>query len=315
MMNSISRGVDLLGKKESIEEYKLRISKAVSYIDRNIKSKINLEELARAAFFSPFHFHRLFTSIVGETPNEFVKRIRIEKAAHMLVYRKSLSITEVALECGFSSSAAFSRSFKHHYAVSPSEWINNGNSKICKTDSKEWKSNTSLDDYFPDVNNLRGGIKMKVEVKEMPKFHVAYVANLEGYKNDKIGEAWSKLCRWAGPRGFLNENTKFIGISFDDPAITDKDKCRYYACVTVPEEIQNEKAVEVMDIKEGQHAVYRFTGYADDIENAYKDIYSEWLPESGYQPSDQPCYEVYLEEPKGNPMKFVMDMCIPVEPL
>ena len=86
MMNSISRGVDLLGKKESIEEYKLRISKAVSYIDRNIKSKINLEELARAAFFSPFHFHRLFTSIVGETPNEFVKRIRIEKQRSCLFF-------------------------------------------------------------------------------------------------------------------------------------------------------------------------------------------------------------------------------------
>jgi len=305
----------VISKKESIEEYKNRINKAVDYVDKNIGGKITLDDLARAAYFSPFHFHRLFTSIVEETPNEFVKRIRIEKAAHMLIHRKSLSITEVALQCGFSSSAAFSRSFKERYGVPASRWIKNKNSKICKTNSKMWESDGLLDEYFVLPNNQIGGAKMKIEIKEMPNFHVAYVANLEGYNVDKIEKAWNKLCRWAGPRGFINQHTKFIGISFDDPAITNKDKCRYYACLTVPEEVQNEKAVGILDIKEGKHAVYYFTGFAEDIEKAYARIYSEWLPESGYQPADQPCYEIYISEPEGNPKKFEMNICIPLDPL
>ena len=308
-------GAGLITKTQSLNEYILRINKALLYLEEHIGERITLENLADAAYFSPFHFHRLFTSIIGETPNDFVRRIRLEKAAAMLLHQKSKSITDIALQCGFSSSAVFSRSFKKQYGISATEWIEKGNSKIGKINSKNGKSESFPVDYFLSSHNQTGGIEMKVEVKEMPGFHVAYVANLEGYKVDKIDQAWKKLCNWAGPRGLINQNTKFIGISFDDPDITDEDKCRYYACLTIPNEIEHDNRVSIMDIAGGKHAVYRFIGTADEIKERYKELYSDWLPESGYEPANEPCYEIYIEEPKGDPMTFVMDICIPVKAL
>ena len=154
---------------------------------------------------------------------------------------------------------------------------------------------------------------MNVEVKELNEMPVAYVATMSGYVSENIAKAWDKLCGWAGPRGLLTEETKFIGISFDDPEITPADKCRYYACVNIPEDTETSNGVDKTLIRGGKYGVYHFEGPEEKIKEAYKDIYKNWLPTSGYQPADSPCLEHYLKEPKGK--QFVMDIYVPVEPL
>ena len=96
-------------KDSSLKEYKSRISRVIKYIDDNLNKELSLETLADAACFSPFHFHRIFNAIVGETPGDFVKRLRIEKAANQLIYFNDQPITQIALNCGYSSSASFAR--------------------------------------------------------------------------------------------------------------------------------------------------------------------------------------------------------------
>ena len=112
--------------------------------------------------------------------------------------------------------------------MSATEWVKIQNSKIGKINSKKGESFRPNVGYVASPTNKLGEMKMKVEVKEMPSFHVAYVPNLEGYDVEKINRAWHKLCNWAEARGLINGETKFIGISFDDPEITEKDKCRCF---------------------------------------------------------------------------------------
>jgi len=114
--------------------YAQRINRVIDHLRRNLDRQVKLEELAKVAGFSEFHFHRIFGAISGETLNGFTNRLRLEKAARLLRY-SSQSLTDIALACGFSSSATFSRAFRSGYDTSPSQFRKNGEikkSKICK---------------------------------------------------------------------------------------------------------------------------------------------------------------------------------------
>jgi AraC family transcriptional regulator len=93
-------------------EYAARINRVVDYIQSHLADPLDLERLAAVACFSPFHFHRLFHAWMGETLQDFVHRLRLERAAQLLLFNPLTSISEIALECGFSSSSAFARAFK-----------------------------------------------------------------------------------------------------------------------------------------------------------------------------------------------------------
>lgn len=156
---------------------------------------------------------------------------------------------------------------------------------------------------------------MTITITEAPVRRIAYVANLEGYDQQRIARAWERLCGWAGPLGLLTEG-EMIGVSFDDPAITPKHKCRYYACVTIPDDLVPPKDIGVMDLPGGRHAVAPFDGSTADIEAAYRYLYGTWLPGSGFEPADVPCFEIYHSTPDDDPEgHFVMDICIPLRPM
>src|SRR5438270_3742900 len=121
-------------KPQANSEYAQRINRAIDYLRGNLNRQVKLEELARVACFSEFHFHRVFGAVSGETLNGFTNRLRLEKAARLLRYSHR-NLTEIALDCGFSSSATFSRAFRTGYDTSPSQFRKSGEikkSKICK---------------------------------------------------------------------------------------------------------------------------------------------------------------------------------------
>ena len=101
-------------------EYAARFNRVVDYIQEHLSEPMDLETLAGVACFSPFHFHRLFHGWMGETIHHFLFRLRVERAAVQLVYNPGKSITEIALDCGFSSSATFARAFKSFHGRSAS---------------------------------------------------------------------------------------------------------------------------------------------------------------------------------------------------
>ena len=121
-------------KSQANGEYAQRINRVIDYLRGNLDRQVKLEELAKVACFSQFHFHRIFRAVSGETLNNFTNRLRLEKAARHLRF-SDRSLTDIALDCGFSSSATFSRAFRSGYDTSPSQFRKSGEikkSKICK---------------------------------------------------------------------------------------------------------------------------------------------------------------------------------------
>jgi AraC family transcriptional regulator len=85
--------------------YHQRINAVIAHVRENLDGDLSLEQLAKVANLSPFHFHRVFKSIAGETTYDLAVRLRL--AASLLRSMPKLSITTAALECGFGSLSVF----------------------------------------------------------------------------------------------------------------------------------------------------------------------------------------------------------------
>ncbi len=310
----------MIPKNRYQKEYIYRINKVVDYIDANLNQELNLEILAEVANFSPFHFHRIFTAFTGETLNGFVKRIRVEKAASLLLTNEDWTIGEIAYYCGYNSASVFSRTFKSHFKMSAQDYRKSmlfEFSKNGQIKSKKDKQEDSSDNYIRMVEfneKWKNMMKTNIEVKEMPALDLIYCRHIGQY--DQIGKAYEKLFKWAGPRGLLNfPETKTVTVYHDDPKVTDIEKVRQSACITVNKDVKPEGEFGKLNVPAGKYAVGRFEIDVTEFAQAW-DAMCIWVSESGYQPADENPYELYYADPENHPEnKFELDICIPVKPL
>jgi AraC family transcriptional regulator len=314
------------------DEYRARINRVMDHIEKNISGELPLESLARVANFSMYHFHRIFTAMTGEPLSRFIQRIRVEKAANLLAASPKMSITEIAYACGFSGSAAFARSFRDYFGMSATAWralpekekskIRKTGSKAGKTKSKGGKDITASSGYLQDnqITERRNRMlkKLNVAVKDLPETPVAYVRHIGPYQGDGalFEKLIGKLCSWAGPRGLLNGKAQMLAVYHDNPEITDGDKLRLSMCLTVPEGTKVDGEIGTMKLQGGKYAVASFELAEDEYQAAWDALYGDWMPESGYQPDDGPCFELYKNDPATHPQgKCLVDICVPVKPL
>lgn len=300
-------------------DYIHRVNQVIDYIDINLNKKLTLQELSRIANFSEFHFHRIFKSIVHEPLNKYVQRVRIEKAAVKLIYLPEESITKIAFDCGFSSSQFFSSSFKKRFNISPAEWRRNNSKKMYKK-SKDLEDYTASCCYIGRESKKErlSMVDFSIEVKVLPSMDVAYIRHIGAYKGNSelFKKMFVKLFKWSGARDLLNEDTKVIALYNDISEITDENKLRLTACITIPDKTETDGVIGKLRIAGGKYAVAHFELRNDEFENAWDMIYSKWLPESGYIPDDKPPFELYYNDPdKHIEMKNIVDICIPVIPL
>lgn len=324
--------IEIERRKRLRAEYQARINRVIDHIEANLGRELGLGELARVACFSPFHFHRIFRALAGEPLSQFVRRVRLERAAMQLASQPHKPVTDIALDLGFSGSAAFARAFKDRFGTSASRWRDGAlraarskgrqqHSKPGQADRKPGKDGAASSAYHGGVNrrqrrtNMTDKLKFEVEVKDLPELTVAYVRHIGPFPGVK--DAFGKLMAWAGPRGLLRfPETKSLAVYHDNPDITDEAKLRSSACITVPAGTAVSGEVGTMTIPGGRFAVARFEVGAGEFGEAWDAFYGRWLPESGFQPDDRMCYEVYLNDYRTHPQrKHVIDICMPVKPL
>jgi len=308
-------------------EYRARINRVMDYIESNLDREFTLDELASVAFFSKYHFHRLFSSIMNETLFDFIQRTRIEKAAYILLVERGRTVTSIAYNCGFSSHALFTRTFRKYFGMSPSHWRReksnqdqeeSKNSQRGSNEGKAPESSKVYVEYRENKNRWRFSMdtqQQTVEVKDFPEMTMAYVRHIGPYKgNAALFETlYGKLCGWAGPRNLIGRNTRFINIYHDNPEITDEEKLRVSVCLEIDRSVEVSGEIGKMTVVGGRYAVSRFVVSEDGFQEAWEWVYGTWLTQSGYQPDDRPCFELFPEEPKDG--KFTVDICVPVKPL
>jgi AraC family transcriptional regulator len=290
-------------------EYEKRINRVIDYVREHLADDLTLDQLAAVAAFSPYHFHRIFRAVTGETVFGFVQRVRLERAAVALVHHPADSVLAVALDHGFSSAAAFARAFKGRFGMSATAWRSGGAERW----SKRGKANRNPRKATP----ARRRHHRRMDIKQLPPHHVAYMRYVGPYGAVGIPDLWKRLNAWIARRGLDGPDRVTLGIGRDDPLVTAPERCRYDACVVVPPDFEADRWVNLSDVPSGAYAVAEFVGTAHEIGAAWDALYRTWLPESGYQPDDRPCLEVYRGRPDvvGRPGVFRCELCMPVRPL
>ena len=299
-------------------EYEKRVNRVIDHVREHLSEDLSLERLAQVAAFSPFHFHRIFRAITNETLFAFIQRLRLERAAVTLIHHRDESVLAVALDHGFSSAATFARAFRGHFGMSATAWRAGGAehwSKRSKPNRKPSKAERRGRRHGSPQTSKKD--TMNVAVRELPRYRVAYMRYVGPYGPHGIPELWKRFRTWMETRGLLGPDSIKLGIGHDDPDVTAPEKCRYDACVVVPESFAGDKWVNVISVPGGKYAVGEFIGTADKIREAWEALYRSWLPGSGYQPDDRPCLEVYRGNPEvdGRPGMFRCELCVPVRPL
>lgn len=321
-------------KKQLRAEYVARVNRVIDHVQANIDRDLSLAELARVANFSPFHFHRVFAAMVGETLAQFVARIRLERAAAQLLANPARSVTEVALDAGYSSSAAFARAFREAFGTSASTWRRNPARRTAAEDRKIGQSESSLGnagalvtfhidprtcEWSWRVEMSDSGKSVDVVVKELAEMPVAYVRHIGPYagQGELFARLFGSLMQWAGPRGLIRfPETRMLSVYYDDPAVTDESRLRVDCCITVPADTPAEGEVGRSVVPGGKYAVARFELGEGEYSAAWEAVMGGWLPESGLQCDDRPCFELYLNDPKQHPEgKQLVEICVPVRPM
>jgi AraC family transcriptional regulator len=274
--------------------YVERVNLAIDHVVDHLHEPLRLRDLSRAARLSPFHFHRVFQALVGTSPAEFVKRLRLDRALGMMAFSRARSLTSIALSCGFASSSDFSRCFKQRFDVPPSafdikawrEVRGDELNRVVEQDAKRQRVERLPPRHNPD--------KFRVRIRDVSARSVAYIRVSRPYQGDAVVRAAQRLVAWAQRQELANG--QWLGYQWDNPEITSLADCRYHVAVEA-DRFTPKGEVGRFSFPPMVVAEVELRGGLELELRALQWLYGSWLPRSGYVPDDHPCFEAWIGRP------------------
>lgn len=287
-------------KPNTQKYYHEGINRVIQYIDSHLDEKLEIGHLASVGCYSPFHFHRIMRSYLNEPLGTYVTRVRLEYAAQLLRHSED-PVTEIATRVGYENLSSFSKAFKKRFDIAPVDY------RLMAVDLQK------TDHIIIEQNAMKFLKDSTPKIKTLKAKRLIYVQALGSY-DESTAIAWKQVCDYAGKKHLFGFRTEFIGISFDDPTVTETSKLRYNACLTVSKEVKPDGEIGVMEIPEGKYAIFTHKGPYEGLNDSYNYIYGKWIPESQVKLRDQFCLENYLNAPeKTKPEKLLTEIMIPIE--
>lgn len=296
-------------KPETKSFYEVAVQRAVTHIVTHLDQALDLGVVARAAALSPFHFHRVFRGMLGETPLELHRRLRMERAASRLLAGDA-PVTRIALDSGYDTHESFTRAFRAAYGSAPSEFRQKGHtvdaaaSDCAQPPSIQLAARCGVhfraDSVADFVFFSPGGHIMDVEIKQMPEFRLGTVHHAGPYQ--QISEAFQRLGSIAGPAGLLQHpGATMIGVYHDDPETTPPDQLRSEAGLSVPDGVPLPAGLVEVRLPAGRYACVTHVGPYTGLPDVWARLIGQWLPQSGYQANNNLNFEIYRNNPMTAP--------------
>jgi len=262
--------------------YAARINRVCDFIYQHLDEELSLEQLSHLAHFSKYHFHRQFSEYTGMTVSRFIQLMRLKRASYRLAFDKEDRIIDIALEARFENPESFSRAFKHAFGQTPSQFR-------IEPQWPNWLAKVQLS--LPIIEELQ---HMEIKIVD---FKTTKVAILEHRAPpDQVYDSVSIFIEWRKQSNLSPVNSsQTYGIVYDNPETTAPEKFRFDLCGTVEQEVPaNPQGVKNGIIRGGRCAVLRHNGSHQHIGNNVRYLYAQWLPDSGEELRDDPCFFHYL---------------------
>jgi len=288
-------------RTDTKNSYLESINKAIAFIENNSTTDIQLNDIAKQANLSQYHFHRVFKSLIGDTTKNFLTRLRLEKAALKLKHSQN-DIGQIAFDCGYQNHETFTRAFKDYFGLTPLEYRNSIAELTINKQNEYRKANIDL-----SALNVQGPV-----IKTIPDLHLAYIRHTGSY--DKVGSSFQKLMFWAATHLVLKLKPVTIGIVHDNPDLSAEQYIRFDACVLLSKEIKPNGEIGYKKIKGGKFAVFTYKGAYEGFYPVYDYIYNVCLFDNKFDLADKPALEWYIKSPPFNkPENFVTDFYVPIK--
>jgi AraC family transcriptional regulator len=292
-----------LFKANTRDSYAKRIDRVLEYLASHLDQPLDVHRLAEEAHLSPYHFHRVYVAMVGETLADTLRRRRLHSAAVTLI-TTTLPVANVATRAGYSHAQAFARAFRESYGITPAQYRQHGTLSAALRESQLNQRNERVKES--SMFNIHD-----VSIKSIAPVRVFALQHHGDYQT--IGHSFEKLAAWAAGKGFLRDNARSWGIYYEDPSSKPKAELLSEACVEAPDEASSEGNYRVLTTPGGKCAVFEFTGPYSDLEKPYRWLYETWLPQSGEELRDEPPFEEYLNDARTTPpTQLRTAICIPL---
>jgi AraC family transcriptional regulator len=267
-------------KKIDMINYKKRINIVIDFIGDHLDDNLTLETLSQVACFSKYHFHRLFSRHTGLSVGQYIKWLRLKRAAHQLIVHKDKTIINIAIDAGFQSNESFTRAFKQSCGENPTDFR-----RKCS-----WHT-FDLPPYL--LLKTTDLTMLKVEIKTLPARRLAMISHYGDPK--KIAQSVQKLIAWAKqqPVNLKPKPGQAFGFGYGDPKEVRPEEYRFDLALTVPQRLELGPPVTENYLPEGRYAIIAHKGSRDNINEKIYWLYRNWLPESKEELGDLPCIFCY----------------------
>jgi AraC family transcriptional regulator len=321
------------------DHYQKHVHRAVNYMAHNLDRKLDLDELAAVGGFSRFYFHHLFRAIMGEPVFHCLRRMRIERAAGLLMNQRDMTVLDVAHECGFDSPTSFARAFHAHFGRSAREWRSGGfwwyNGRRW-----EWRARDIRHERpgrseevdlargliragFTELADARRGKRFEclrdVRVASLPGFRIAYIRSLSPYDIGPVLAMWQRFARLVD--GFRLMAPDSIGISLprDNQHITAPVHFRLDVGMVVDSSFMPFDVLDVQEIPAGLYAVADFCGRLGEEPLANEYLWQYWMPKNFYNLNYGWVFRKFslhdwLDRPLTPDSVFRYQICVPIKP-
>ena len=306
--------------KESTKHfYQDAVRATVARIAGRLDEALDLTELASIAGLSALHFHRIFRGMLGETPLELHRRLRLERAALQLA-TVDTAVTVIAFDAGFETHESFTRAFQAAYALAPTQF---------RKRMSLHRERMNFPERFPfelparngihfnqagaiaDIAFASGGSEMDVIIENMRDVRIAAVTHF-GPRN-MVGEAFGRLARIAGPAGLLAQpGAMMVAVFHDDPETIPAAELRTSAGVIVPEQCAIPAELSELRVPAGKYARSTHRGHYAGLSDSWDKLMGQWLPNSGCRVADRPAYEAYRVADHAKPDTLETDLYIAI---
>ena len=255
------------------------VMRALIHVEAHLDRDLSAPALARAAGLSVSRFHRVFVAEIGETPHEYVSRLRLDRAAFSLVTQEG-TIPDIAVAVGYRTPETFTRAFTRRFATTPAAYRTRGPATQ-QTAARR-----------PGLEQQAGHSALSaVRATQLRPQPVAFLRHTGPYE-DVDGSLFDELAAWS--RGRTGVTGPWLGIGHDAPGITAAELLRFDACLGVAAEQYSRGRVAFQTVPGGWYAVATHTGPYRTLPQAHRSIYAAAQAFAGYRVAGLPLVECYL---------------------
>lgn len=271
--------------------YLKQINRAVDFIEAHLCEVLTIDEVAREAGLSRWHFQRIFASTVGETVGDYISTRRLSNAAFALL-SSDQRVIAVALDYGYQSHAAFTRAFARVFGMTPSAF------RRAKKNASIVPQKIRLTPQYLD--HLYRGISMTPEITTLDGFtaigiagHFSPLNSSEPDNMTVIPKLWQTFRSHAG---FLPEEKLGTRVGVIGAGAAPDGRMDYLAGKKALDTIEPPVGFEIRDVPAGTYAKFTHKGPMRNISHTMHYIFGAWLPRSGRLLGEGPEFGEYPPE-------------------